>query len=166
MRIARCSRPLRPQTRSNLSIRRTAGLAQQARTDSSEFSDSEGGSSGLSFEGGRVQGAQRCVPALGVVSADVSEQGVAGLAAGVKLELPELFDLEGCEEEFGRRVVPAIAFATHAANDARGLQRLTVVAAGILAAAVGVMEEPRCRSSRTDVPAQRADHHVAVALPS
>ena len=79
------------------------------------------------------------MPAVGVVPADVPQDLVAGLVAGVEFEVSEFLDLEGCEEAFGRCVVPAVALAAHAADDAGGLQRLAIVAAGILAAAVGVV---------------------------
>jgi hypothetical protein len=81
------------------------------------------------------------VPAVRVVPADVSEHGGANLFAGVEFEVSEFLNVEGREEAFGWRVVPAVALAAHAADDASGLQRLAVVAAGILAAAVGVAAE-------------------------
>ena len=79
--------------------------------------------------------------AVGVVPADVAQDGIASLIACVEFEVAELLDLEGCGEAFGRCVVPAVALATHAADDDSGLQRPAVVAAGILAAAVGVAVE-------------------------
>ncbi len=104
------------------------------------------------------------MPAVGVVPAGVPQDLGAGLVAGVEFEVSELLDLEGCEKAFGRSVVPAVALAAHAADDACGLQRLAIVAAGILAAAVGVMHEPRFRTLRTDGQAQRAEHQMAVDL--
>jgi hypothetical protein len=94
----------------------------------------------------------------------VAQDGVAGLVAGIEFEEQELLDLEGCKEAFGRFVVPACVPADHAADNACGLQRLAVAAAGILAAAVGVVNEPRFRPLRTDGHAQRAEHQVAVDL--
>ncbi len=99
---------------------------------------------------------------MGVVPADVPQDLVAGLVAGVELEVPELLDLEGCEEAFGRGVVPAVALSAHAADDSCGLQRLAIVAAGILAAAVGVVKHPRCRLTRNYVREKRASHEAAV----
>ena len=57
----------------------------------------------MSFEGGRGYLAERCV---------------AGLVAGVEFEVSELLDLEGCEDAFGRGVVPAVAMSGDAADDA------------------------------------------------
>ncbi len=80
---------------------------------------------------------------MGVVAADVTAFRVAGLVAGVEFEVSELLDLEGCEEAFGRCVVPAVSLAVHAASDSRGPRCLAEFAAGILAAAVGLLKKPR-----------------------
>jgi hypothetical protein len=104
------------------------------------------------------------MPQMRDVAAGVPQDLVAGLVAGVEFEVLELLYLEGCEEAFGRCVVPVDALAAHAADDAGGLQRLAMFAAGILAAAVGVVEEPCSRSPRTSGHAQRAEYQKAVDL--
>ncbi len=71
------------------------------------------------------------MPAVGVVPADVPQDLVAGLVAGVEFEVTEFLDLEGCEEIFGRRDVPAGALLAHAADDPYCLQRLAILAADI-----------------------------------
>ena len=108
--------------------------------------------------------AKRLLQAVGVVPANVARDLVAGLVAGVEFEVAELLGLEGCEEALGRCVNPAVALSAHAADDACGLQRLAVVAAGLLAAAVGVEEESCGRSLHTEGHAQRAEHQVAINL--
>ncbi len=137
------------------------------------MSDSGGSGSGLSFGGGRGQQSTGRVPPVGVVPPDVSENGFAGLVVGVEFEVPLLLDVVRCAEAFGRGVVPAVALAAHApavalaahaGDDACGLQRLAVVASGLLAAAVGVVDEPRCRPPLTNGHSQRAEHQMAVDL--
>jgi hypothetical protein len=98
---------------------------------------------------------------VGLGAAAVAYCGVAGLFAGVEFAVPEILDLEGSEEAFGRCVVPAIALAAHTADHACGLRRLALVVARMLAAAVGLVIEPSCRPSRSNEPAQRASHYVA-----
>ena len=85
-----------------------------------------------------------------MIPADVPQDFVAGLVAGVDFGVADFLDLDCCEEAFGRCIVPAGALAAHAADVACRLQRLAMVAAGILAAAVGVMQQPRFRPARTD----------------
>jgi hypothetical protein len=84
---------------------------------------------------------------VGVVPADVAQDFVAVLVAGVEFEVSKLLDLEGCEEAFGRRVVPAVALAAHAADDACGQQRPAAVAATALTVEFDVVDGA-CRWSR------------------
>ncbi len=90
------------------------------------------------------------MPPVGVVAADVTEFRVAGLVAGVECEVPEVLDLEGCEETVGGRVVPAAAPASHTVDQADGHQRLTVVAAVVPAVAGRAVEEASRWSRYTD----------------
>src|SRR2546422_7839578 len=53
--------------------------------------------------------------------------------------------LEGCEEALRHRVVPAVADAAHAADDATSGQLRAIHVAGVLASAVGVMNESSLR---------------------
>jgi len=66
-----------------------------------------------------------------------------GVRRGVILPGPrgEEFGLQGAEEALHRGVVPAVAATTHAGADASAGEQLPIAAAGVLAAAVGVMEE-------------------------
>src|SRR5437762_13612650 len=57
----------------------------------------------------------------------------------VSLAFP--FDFEGGEKAFRHCVVPAIAFTAHAALDAVYRQQLLIVMAGVLAAAIRVMQQ-------------------------
>jgi len=76
------------------------------------------------------------VEALDVVEDLPARLGPAGEAAS------EL-DLEGLEEAFGPGVVPAIALAIHAEDQPGRVDQLAIVAARVLRAAIGVMDEPR-----------------------
>ena len=54
------------------------------------------------------------------------------------------FVLEAVEPAFGRGIVPAVAFATHRAGHAVGVESVLKGLAGILDATVGVMNNPWC----------------------
>ena len=64
---------------------------------------------------------------------------VAGKACAVNA-----FALEAVEPAFGRGIVPAVAFATHRAGHAVGVESVLKGLAGILDATVGVMNNPWC----------------------
>jgi hypothetical protein len=64
---------------------------------------------------------------------------------------------QSTEEALHRRIVPAISFAAHRLDDRGGLQDVAVVAGGILATAVGMMNEPGCRTSSLDCHGERGD---------
>ena len=53
------------------------------------------------------------------------------------------FPLERGKETFGHGIIEAIPRATHAANDALGLQKVLKLLAGILAPAIRVVHEAR-----------------------
>ena len=72
---------------------------------------------------------------------DVFEQLVAGLSSGTPPAGIDQFDFEGGEKAFRHRVVPAIAFTAHAALDAVYRQQLLILVAGVLAAAIRVMQQ-------------------------
>jgi hypothetical protein len=65
---------------------------------------------------------------------DVLEDFVAGLGARAPSGLVDQFNLECGEEALGHRVVPAIASATHAAQQRMPREQLLVLAAGVLGA--------------------------------
>src|SRR5437867_10811977 len=64
-------------------------------------------------------------------------------------------DLQRREETLGHRVVPAIAPATHAADDPVLGQDALIVAAGVLTAAIGMMEQPLRRAPAAHGPPER-----------
>src|SRR2546430_16011756 len=72
---------------------------------------------------------------------DVFEQLVAGLSSATPLALIDQFDFEGGEKAFRHRFVPAIAFTAHAALDAVYRQQLLILVAGVLTAAIRVMQQ-------------------------
>src|ERR1700731_3681170 len=72
---------------------------------------------------------------------DVLEQLAACLSSGTPPALIDQFDFERGEKAFGHRVVPAVAFTAHAALDAVYRQQLLIVAAGVLAATIRVMQQ-------------------------
>ena len=53
-----------------------------------------------------------------------------------------LFVLQSLYERFAGRVVPGVAFTRHADVDAVGLQQVGVIVAGVLRAAIGMMDQP------------------------
>ena len=74
----------------------------------------------------------------------------------------KLWSSADSEARFAGIVAPAVALEAHAPAGADSLQRVAIVAAGTLAAAVGVMKEPSCPSSRRNGHALRAEHQVSV----
>src|SRR5438270_6043858 len=72
---------------------------------------------------------------------DVFEQLVACLSSGTPPARIDQFDFEGGEKAFRHRVVPAVAFTAHAAVDAVYRQQLLILVAGVLAAAIRVMQQ-------------------------
>src|SRR5437879_3627104 len=92
----------------------------------------------------RRQVAQGGVQADAVVERlDVLEDARPRLGAGrVRLVVDQL-PLQAGEEALDRRVVPALADAAHTAGDAVLAEEELVMLAGILAAPVGVRQQPR-----------------------
>src|SRR5580704_12350462 len=76
---------------------------------------------------------------------DVLEHLAAGLSSGTPLALIDQFHFERGEKAFCHRVVPAVAFTAHAALDAVYRQQLLIVVAGVLAAAIRVMQQTQRR---------------------
>ena len=100
----------------------------------------------LGFEvnwGKIVQGA---VSALAIVKAfDEFKDVLAGLGAGGELAAVNQFEFEGAPEAFHGGVVVAVAFAAHGGHAARLGQRVPVVGAGVLNAAIGMEQQLRRR---------------------
>lgn len=69
---------------------------------------------------------------------------------------------QGAEEAFNRRVVEAVALAAHAADQAVAGQQRLMQCAGVLAAPVGVNNQPRCRLALHDGQLQRRAHQLGV----
>src|SRR5262249_46254355 len=72
---------------------------------------------------------------------NVFEDCAACLGSGTPVVLINQFELEGGEKTFRHRVIPAVAFTTHAAQHAVRRQQLLILVTGVLAAAVGVMQQ-------------------------
>src|SRR6516165_9095081 len=72
---------------------------------------------------------------------DIFEQLVAGLSSGTPPALTDQFNFERGKKTFRHRVVPAVAFTAHATLDAVNRQQLLILVAGVLAAAIRVMQQ-------------------------
>src|SRR5512145_1471475 len=111
---------------------------------------------GLSDEFARLIFERRSVveagmhPAPVIEALNVVEDGASRLRPGVKRDVVEPFGLEQVEEALDRRVVVAVARAAHAADDPVLVEDVLVLGAGVRPAAVAVMHEPRCRTSRAN----------------
>jgi hypothetical protein len=90
--------------------------------------------------------------------------GLEELAAGLLPagEPAAELDLEGLEEALGHGVVPAVALAAHAEDQAGLLDEIAVVAARVLRAAVGVMDEARRRAAARESLLQGRDGELAL----
>ncbi len=77
-----------------------------------------------------------------VISFNGFKDGLASLLFILKVLIEEEFIFEGAPERFDGGVIIAIAFAAHAGLKAGAAELSAVGAAGVLAAAIGVMEEP------------------------
>src|SRR5215207_9887722 len=92
-----------------------------------------------------------------VVACNIGEQvAPCGIAIGVIALVNEL-SFQGAEEALHRRIVPAISLAAHRLSDGGGLQDVAVVAGGVLAATVGMMNQVRSRASPLDCHDERSD---------
>ena len=78
-----------------------------------------------------------------VVAFDVGEQiAPRGIAIGV-VALMDEFGFQGPAKAFHRRIVPAVCLAAHRWGDGGSLQDLAVVAGGVLASAIQMMDQTR-----------------------
>ena len=71
----------------------------------------------------------------------VFEDFAACLGSGTPVALINQFELEGGEKTLRHRIIPAVAFTAHAAQHAVRRQQLLILVTGILAAAVGLMQQ-------------------------
>src|SRR5690242_16979273 len=72
---------------------------------------------------------------------DVFEDFAAGLGSGTPAALINQFELEGGEKTLRHRIIPAVAFTAHATQHAVRRQQLLILVAGVLAAAIRVMQQ-------------------------
>src|SRR5438477_6107332 len=92
-----------------------------------------------------------------VIAFDVGEQvAPRGVAIGVFAVVDELC-FQSAEETLHWRIVPAVSLAAHRLDDSGGLQDVAVVAGGVLAAAVGMMDQACSRALPLDCHGERGD---------
>src|SRR5690349_8042909 len=102
------------------------------------------------------------MPPLAVVKQfDIFEHLVAGLSSSTPPAPIHEFDFERGEKTFRHRVVPAIAFTAHAALDAVYRQQLLILVAGVLAAAIRVMQQTLRRMAVLQRHLQGVQHDAA-----
>src|ERR1043165_6790737 len=82
-----------------------------------------------------------------VVVLDVVTDRVVRFSPGLEGTAMHEFLLQRGEEALGNRVVVAVSSGRHTAFDVVALQQSTIGSAGVLAAAVGVMHQPRSWSA-------------------
>ena len=78
---------------------------------------------------------------------DVFEDVLPGFVSGGRAPMVHELPLERPTETFDPRVVPAVAFAPHAGNEAVLSESVLVARRGLLTAAVRMVHEPRPGSS-------------------
>lgn len=78
-----------------------------------------------------------------ILDLDPFEQDPPGFGSGGEPMPIDTLTFEAGKERFGGSIVPAVALAAHTANNARFLEALLIVAAGIRTAAVAVTEKTR-----------------------
>lgn len=72
---------------------------------------------------------------------DVLDHITSRIAPGTINDLSGPFGFQAVKETLRNGIIPAIALSTHTADHAIGAQKLPVITAGILAAAVRVMNQ-------------------------
>ncbi len=85
---------------------------------------------------------------------------MACLVATVPIAPGNELPLERGEEAFGDGIVPAVAFATHARPKPVRLEELAVRTAGVLNAAIGMMQEPWRWTPRGEGHAERTERKL------
>ena len=78
---------------------------------------------------------------------NVFEDGGFGLCPRSKAALVDHLLLQRCEEAFHRRIVQALALAAHGLREPSLLDQLAIFLTGVLASPVGVVDQPRHRTS-------------------
>ncbi len=77
----------------------------------------------------------------------VIKEGQVDLGMGEPVLAMNEFGFKGAEERFHGGIVVAVSGGAHAGEDAVTLEELTVISAGVLAAAVGMVEQACGRSA-------------------
>ena len=76
-----------------------------------------------------------------VVSFDVGEQVVPGGIPGWVASLVHEFSFQSAEATFHRSIVPTISLPAHGLNHPGRAENLAVIGGGVLAAAIGMMDQ-------------------------
>src|SRR5205807_7533574 len=106
---------------------------------------------------------QRRVAALVVVEDfDVLDDRRTGLRAGGEVSVLDQLFLQRSKEALHRGVIPAVGTATHAAGNAVPGQEALVMVAGVLAAPVGMSQQPLARQAPLHRERQGIDHQTAL----
>jgi hypothetical protein len=92
---------------------------------------------------------------LDVLKSGCLDLGVSGIANAVHPLV-----LEAVEPGLRWRIVPAAAFPAHRASHAAGLELVLKVVTGVLAAPVGVVDQPQCRTLPETGHAQCIGHDI------
>jgi len=127
-----------------MSVEKAANQSRQRRIQNVFWTLGLGGHRFMmaSLESTGAQVAEGRMPALTVVEQlDVFEHRAAGLGGCGPTSLVGQFKFARGEEAFRHRVVPAVATAAHAAQDSMSGQQLLIFVAGVLAAAVRVVQQ-------------------------
>src|SRR5215831_1010052 len=81
-----------------------------------------------------------------VIAFDISEQvAPRALAVGVFAVVNQL-GFQSAKEALHRRIVPAVSLAAHRLGDGNRLQDVAILAGGVLAAAIGMMDQADSRA--------------------
>lgn len=93
---------------------------------------------------------------------DVPEDGAARVIPGVPVSLDDQFQFQRGKEAFRDRVVPAVALVAHAGDDPVLGEQRAIVIAGVLDAAIRVMQQTRARTPSAQCHAERAQREIDV----
>jgi len=109
-------------------------------------------------------------PLAVIISFDVSEQVAASRLPADVVGVVNQLGLQGVEPAFHRGVVPAIALSAQGRHEAIRFQQRAVITGGVLAAAIGVVNEPGSWALPLDRHGQCGDRqllaHVMAHRPS